>query len=257
MSGGKGGEQTQTVRAEIPRFLRPFIRQGASVGSGALGELENLLRPGADLVAGFDPLQQQAQEQQVAVAGGAGGFLPTAQDALLSTARGDFLHGGPGFDAAVDAATRAAQPHILSTFGRAGRGVSGLGQAALGQAHADAFANLFNQERNRQLNAATALPGIGLAGTNILNQVGGQRQALAQRRLLSPVEQQERLFQTSIGVTPSQSSLFGETTTASLPGGGKAGDALGLGLGLLGLPIGGGASLGGALGSRLFGGLLG
>lgn len=88
-------------------------------------------------------------------------------DALESTAAGDFLFGGDGFDAAVDAAVRRATPGILSTFGAAGAGgaTGGLAQEALGTAAIDAFASQFANERRNQLGAAGQLAGLDLAQT--------------------------------------------------------------------------------------------
>lgn len=88
-----------------------------------------------------------------------------SREALESTARGDFLFGGDGFDAAVDAAIRAARPGIVSTFGRAGAGgaTGGLAQAAVGRSAVDAFARQFGEERGRQLSAADRLGEFGLA----------------------------------------------------------------------------------------------
>ena len=94
------------------------------------------------------------------------GALPDASvGALTRTAQGDFLFGGEGFDAAVEAAVRAATPQVLSTFGRSGAGgaTSGLAQAAIGRAATDAFASQFGQERNRQLAAADTLGRLGLS----------------------------------------------------------------------------------------------
>lgn len=246
--GGKGGEQSSTTTVEIPGFLKPFLRQSVDVGQGALGELEGLIQPGTSLVSPFNQTQRDALRGAEAVGRGAGGFIPTAQQTLLDTAQGDFLFGGEGFDAAVNAATRAAQPGILSSFGRAGRGVSGLGQAAVGQAATDAFASQFGQERGRQLAAAQALPDIGLAGTNILSQVGSQRQAQSQQEELGPVLAMERLLQSALGVTPSQQGLLqGRTQTVSGGGGSKAGDILGTAASVAGLGLGGDVSLLGGL----------
>lgn len=91
---------------------------------------------------------------------------PIAAQALQSTAGGNFLFGGSGFDEAVQAAVRAAAPAITSTFGRAGAGAAtgGLARAAIGQAAIDAFARQFAQERANQLGAAGTLANLGLAG---------------------------------------------------------------------------------------------
>jgi len=247
----KGGDQTTSQTVEIPEFLRPFIEQGANIGGGALGNIEGLLPSGTNLIEGMNPTQMEALNRSEAVARGGGGFLPTAENTLLSTARGDFLHGGAGFNEAVAAATRAATPGILSAFGRAGRGVSGLSQQAIGQASSDAFARLFNDERGRQMHAAAALPNVGLAGANILSRTGAQRQQQAQAQREGPLAAQERLFSNALRVTGAQAPLFGQTTTAPSQGGSKAGDVLGGGLSIAGLATGGGASLGGGLLSSL------
>ena len=140
---GKDSDSETVTRTEIPAFLQPFVKKQAAVGEGALTRLEGMLSgAGADeLVAGFDPLQEEAFGLAADRARGGGGFLPAAERAFLSTAEGvdprsyidpaaygalestasgDFLYGGEGFDAAVEAAVRAAAPGILSTFGGAG-----------------------------------------------------------------------------------------------------------------------------------------
>jgi len=78
---------------------------------------------------------------------------------LESTARGDFLYGGEGFNAAVDAASRAAMPGINTTFAMGGSGAvdGGLAQAARTQAVADAFARQYGQERANQIAAGNRL----------------------------------------------------------------------------------------------------
>lgn len=215
----KGSSESSTA-VDIPQFLQNFLTQGADTASGALGSLQGLA--GQDLVAGFDPVQTQAQELAIQRATEEGGLIPTAQntflqtalgqalsdflpegalstlsgaggplsefipanaleqfgstisggavpsaatEALTGTAQGDFLFGGQGFDQAVEAATRAARPGILSAFGRAGAGgaTGGLAQEAIGTSAIDAFARQFAQERQNQLGAAGTLGGFGLA----------------------------------------------------------------------------------------------
>lgn len=308
MSGGGGGGQTETVtRTEIPPELEPLARQQAQSGVRALRSLQRQLGgAGAEeLVAGFTPAQLQAQQQALGVAGGAGGFIPTAQDVLLQTAQGqelgsfldptalsafqqtaggEFLFGGEGFDAAVQAALNQALPQIASSFAGAGAGgsTSGLAQTAVGQAATDAFARQFAQERanqlsaasalsqlgsaerQRQLGAAQALPGIGLIPSDILAQIGGQQQALAQQQLTAPITAQEILLQASGGGVP-LGALLGQAGTQQAPTGSALGAGLtgGLGGALTGAAIGSavpglgtgfGALLGGGLG--LGGGLL-
>ncbi len=94
-------------------------------------------------------------------------ILPdSAFSSLNDTAAGNYLHGGEGFNAAVDAAIRRAQPGILSTFGAAGRSGSGLAQTAMAQAASDAFASQYANERNNQMAAAGALANINTSNFN-------------------------------------------------------------------------------------------
>ena len=89
--GKKGGsDQTVTQRTEIPEFLVPFVTNQSAIGSRALTNLENQLGDAgaAELVAGFDPLQEEAFNLALSRARGAGGFLPTAEQTILATARG-------------------------------------------------------------------------------------------------------------------------------------------------------------------------
>lgn len=261
--------------------------------------------PGAapeDLVAGLTPAQRRALELGIARAQGAGGFIPAAQQeflrtaqgrdiasfldptalsALQSTAAGDFLFGGQGFREAVDAAVRAAQPHILSTFGGAGRGTGGLAQTAIAQAASDAFAAQFGQERARQLQAASALsglaeaerarqlqaagllPSMAFADTDALLRIGTIQQQQAQRELDAPIMALERLLTLSGAPVPLGATM-GQVVTqpggSSLAGGlagGLGGALTGAQLGSLvpGIGTGLGAGLGAGIG--LLGGLFG
>lgn len=211
-TGTTTGTTRGTSAVNIPAFLRPFLTQQAGVARGALGDLRGLLnRP--ELVAGFTPQQQQAFD----LAGQFGQSAPftTALDALQSTAGGDFLFGGPGQQAFVDAAVRSAQPDVISRFG--GRGGSGLAAASIGQSAVDASANLFNQERQRQLQAAQALPGLSQLPIDLLLQTGGLQQQLAQQQINAPIAAQQQLLQAATGNLP-VSSLLGSTQTGRTTG---------------------------------------
>ena len=215
--GGSKSSNKQSQKTTVPDFLKPFVDQIVGTSSGALGNLQNAA--GGDTVADLNPDQLAALDLARGVAGGAGGFIPTAQQtfldaaqggglenvlppellasisnpgsidvgngvsdvargALESTARGDFLFGGEGFDEAVNAAVRSARPQILSTFGRAGAGgsTSGLAQSAVGQSAIDAFASQFANERRNQLGAAGQLGGFDL--TERGQEIGAQESDL-------------------------------------------------------------------------------
>lgn len=321
--GSKGkGSQKSSVR--VPDFLKPFIGQATGAAGTGLGGLEQLLGGGQDLVADLNPAQLQGLQQATDVAGGAGGFIPQAQQTFLNqaqgndvsnffdpaalsalqeasqgtdlnqfipenalsglnqlatndpsnqgintlqqTAGGDFLHGGAGFDAAVQAAVNSATPHIASAFGGTAGGLSGgLARQAVGDTAIDAFASQFGQERKNQLNAAGALnqntlqgsgalaglgssaqgrqlsaaaqlaglsgqlsnadqqralqaagglPGIGLAGSDILGNVGGQFQGQEQSEIQGPITGFQQLLQAALGGLP-VSDLLGSKTKGS------------------------------------------
>ena len=219
--GGKSGrpiQQTQTTQPSIPGFLSPFLSQGASVANTALGNLSgHLSGAGAqDLVAGFNQDQTTSFDLLRGIANGQGGFLPSALNAVQSTADGDFLFGGQGFDQAVQAAVSTAQPSILSAFGGAGRGTGGLAQAAIAQQATDAFARQFGQERGRQLNAAQLLPQFATFGAGLLGDIGAQQQAQSQRELTAPILAQGSLLSAALGGLP-LASLIGRTQTSTQP----------------------------------------
>ena len=97
---------------------------------------------------------------------------------LQKTASGDFLSGGQGFDAAVQAAVNSATPHIASAFGGTAGGLSGgLARQAVGDTAIDAFASQFGQERKNQLNAAGALNQNTLQGSSALAGLGGDERS--------------------------------------------------------------------------------
>lgn len=302
MGGSVSATQASSkTKAVIPEHLRPFVDQVINTSGDALGAAS--AAASGDQFADLNPDQLAALQSARDVAGGAGGFLPTAQktaldaakgggvgnflppelvaqlqsggggtnvgggigdpsrDALEATARGDFLHGGEGFNAAVEAAQRQAQPGILSAFGGAGAGgaSSGLAQAAIGRSAVDAFASQFGQERknqldaagrlggfglerrgqdigarsgdldrsaegagllaglggderDRQLQAARELPGLGLLDSKILGDVGSQLQGQAQSEIDKPRENQLELLRAALAGIGGTSDLLGSKT---------------------------------------------
>lgn len=99
------------------------------------------------------------------------------------TMNGKYLYGGDGFNAAFDAASRKILPQVNSAFERAGRTGSGLAAQAQTQALGDAFANLYGQERNNQIQSQ----GLALAGTNALGgQLAGERENQLRSMFFAP-----------------------------------------------------------------------
>jgi hypothetical protein len=177
--------QNTMLRAAGGLPVESFLPAGTLEGLSGFGSLESFLPPaaiaaltgaaggGAISPDALSMLTRGAMTSAIPVeATDAAGRILDAElipgattDALRRTAAGDFLMGGPGFDAAVEAAVRSATPGILSTFGRSvGGGTGGLAQHAIGQSAIDAFASQFGVERGRQLSAASELANLGLAG---------------------------------------------------------------------------------------------
>lgn len=282
--GGGGGDQTITMRTEIPDFLKPLAESQAQTAQSSLAQLggsDGLLT--GDTLADLTPQQQQAMQLAEQRALGAGGFLPTFQQQLLETAQGRELSGAgvdqlrqtatgqvidaPGFQSAFESSLRRAQPQIQSAFTLAGRSGGGLESVAQSQAAADAFAGLFNQERERQVGAAsrlgglrdselmrqfeatTRLPPAALADVSILENVGTQLQQQQQQEINAPIAALERLMGLS-GGTLSFNALLGQSQQnpplqrnqlAGTLGGAASGASVGSTFGPWGAVIGGGA----------------
>ena len=148
----------------IPQSIQDALTSAAGAPQNVLDRLQGLPEGVADRLASVSSgLPSFVTDTLV-------GGNQTANNALEATAGGDFLFGGDGFNAAVDAAVRAATPGILSTFGSAGvgAGTGGLAQAAIGQAGVDAFARQFAQERQNQLGAANSLNNQGTQRASVL-----------------------------------------------------------------------------------------
>jgi hypothetical protein len=202
--GGSKSSSKSSEKTSIPDFLKPFMDQIIGTSSDAMSNLaaSSGMDQTADLnpdqleamermrafASGDNNFLKTAQDtaMQAAQGGGANNVLPPellqslmqgggkidtgsgvsdiARGALESTASGDFLFGGKGFDEAVAASVRSAQPHIMSAFGGAGPGgsTSGLARSAIGQSATDAFASQYGDERKNMLGAANTLGGFDL-----------------------------------------------------------------------------------------------
>lgn len=124
-------------------------QSGYRTGLGALTDVSRGV-PGS--------AQAQTTLGTLASGGGVGSYgAPTSQRGLTDTAAGNYLYGGEGFNAALDAATRRILPAVGSSFGGSGRLRSGLAQEALGTGIADAFAAQYGAERALQTGAQNTL----------------------------------------------------------------------------------------------------
>jgi len=158
MAKGESAQSTtQTVAP--PKFLQPYLKDAARDASDIYHGAAPQYYSG-QTYADFSPQTIQALNLQQQRALGGSDVNRAAQNNIQSTLNGDYLYGGPGFNAAFDAAARKINPMVDSNFARAGRSGSGLADVAKTQALSDAFASQYGQERNNQMQAAQLAPGL-------------------------------------------------------------------------------------------------
>jgi hypothetical protein len=170
----------------------------------------------------------------------------------MATMGGDYMSGGPGFNAYADSAWNAVRPQVDSAFEAGGRYGSNLHAESLGKGFGRAMAPLYDAERNRQMGAMAGAPGLAMADytdPTMLQGVGAAREQQAQRFADEPT----RRLQNYMGLIGG--SGYGGTTTTTGGAGsspllGAAGGAMS-GYGMTGSPWGAAAGAGiGYLGSR-------
>lgn len=136
--------------------------------------------------ASFSPQTEKALNltEQRALAGN-----PTQQAAnaeLMRNINGEYLYGGPGFNAAFEAAKSKILPDIQSRFAMGGRYGSGLAREAEAKALANAFAEQYGAERQNQLRAMMFAPEMAAQDYKDLQAlagVGQTREANEQARI--------------------------------------------------------------------------
>ena len=191
-----GGGNTTTTRTEPYAPAEPFLQD-------ILGEAQNIYRsgvgrqffPGSTVVPFADQTQQALNLQQAAALEAA---APSALDQQAANVFSQFASTPQTNQYLSDirsGITSDVLGNIQTQFGGMGRtGTSpGAQQAAargVAQAYAPIAAQISNQERNRQLQAAGALPGIQagmdarrMGAISSLGQVGSAYEDLARRQL--------------------------------------------------------------------------
>jgi hypothetical protein len=187
---GKGPEpsdtQTVTNKVELPPWLDTALQGAAGTAGGIYRGGNPPYYPG-QTVNEFGPDTRQAMGMSRNIAMGGG---PLSTQAALGnfgdTMAGDYLYGGEGFNAAVDAATRKIGTNVHSMFGRAGRHNSGLADAAVAEQVADRFAGLYGDERQRQMQGLTMAPqfdALAYQPSQRLGAVGAAEDAMQADRL--------------------------------------------------------------------------
>jgi hypothetical protein len=270
-SGGTKATGTQTVtnRTELPGFMSEALE----FGTGKARELYDQGQPELYPENTTIPFSQQTEDSlqgMETLARSAFGVDP-AMTEYNRTLGGDYLAGGPGFNAAYQAASDTIVPQVQSAFARSGRTNSGLAQEAQTRALGNAFASLYDNERNRQQGALGMAPGMAnLAyqpAAQLLN-VGRAREEQAGRDLAEKIgryeyEQQapytnlDQFLNRVQGVAPFSGSTSIQTNPLYTNRAASMLGTLGMGLGLAnqaGVFGGGGGSAANAGLSSIFGG---
>lgn len=175
MKGGSDSPQTQSSTTQPWGPQQPYLRRG-------FAEAENAFLNEAPYMMEFDPASRAAHAGILGLAGNSP-LSDSASKMVQDTLRGDYLHGGSGFNAALDAARNEIIPKVQSEFASRGRTGSGLAQTAEAGAIGDKFAGLYENERQNQLRAGQLAPMIDemrYAGFDRMNQVGEERRKLAE-----------------------------------------------------------------------------
>lgn len=178
MPSGGGGTNTQVEKADPWGPQQPYLKGGFQ------GAQEGILnQPGATVVP-FSPETQYGLSQQGNRALQGSPLLGQANDQISSTLRGDYMSGGPGFNAFADSAWSAVRPQVDSQFESAGRYGSNLHAESLGRGFGRAMAPLYDAERGRQMAGAFGAPGLAMADyqdPQMLQAVGAAREGKAQQ----------------------------------------------------------------------------
>lgn len=273
MGGGQSDSQTQTQKTEPWEGQQPYLKQGFKKAEDLFMKQDAPAYFPGNTVVPFSPETNAALNLTTQRALSGSPLQSAANTQLTGTLNGDYLYGGDGFNAAVNAATNKALPQINSKFEGGGRLNSGLAKTAQTQAIADAFASQYGDERTNQQRAMLFAPQMmqqDYADYQQLANVGAAREGMSQSQLAEDVnrynynQQSPNLqlqnymstIQGSYGGTQTNTSPLYRNQGAGLLGGAMGGMSMASSLGAL--P--GMAALGGPwgmAGGAILGGLLG
>lgn len=234
--GGKGPDN-QTITNAPWAAQQPFLTYG-------FDQARNLYNQGAPLTPGFTQQSQIALNDQFNRGQMGSPLNDAAQSGLMSTINGNYLYGGPGFNAAYQAAADKIIPQVDSQFAGSGRLNSGLAETAKTQALGNAFAGLYGQERNNQMQALGMAPqqaSQDYADIAAERDAGQARDTMLQQQAMDPWTRLQ-LYQGSVGgnyggsqTTPITSNPLGGLLGGAIGGGSLFGVPGAIGGGLLGL----------------------
>lgn len=235
MSGGGGSGSTTTVQKADPwngaqPFLLDYMQQAKN-----LSNVPQQYYPG-QTYAGFDPNQQSAYARMAGITTDPNSATNQAIGQLGNTISGEFLPGGSAMrNAIVDPTVQ----QVNSMFSKAGRYGSGAHEQALGQGITQALMPYWDSERQRQMAASVAAPGMEMSALTPQLQAGQAYQDMNQQQIndlmqrfdFQQNEPWNRLTRYASLVSPGAG--FGGTTTgtSTLPQGSRVSGALGGALG--------------------------
>lgn len=203
---------TQVVKNDPPAYLQPYLTKAADASTALYNSGGGFFQ--GSTVAPFSSQTQQALDLTQARALSGSPLERAAQGNIQSTIAGDYLNSNSYLDQALDAANRntirqfreATMPSIQGNFARAGRyGSNSYNNAAQGaqtalaqtlsDTNAKAYADNYNQERTRQMQAigmAPALAAQDFKNLQALQGVGSAYDAQAQAQLRDQVSRAEQ-----------------------------------------------------------------
>lgn len=172
--------QQQKIREALGGAQQLFQNQAYSVApmsSQTLSAINNLTGPNA--TQGYDQAMQALTGQ--------GGPTGDATAYMQKVLRGDFLNSNPYLDDVINRSMADAQSRAISTFGsgsnfRSGAAARGVGDALAGAASGLRYSN-YDDERQRQNEAAGNLSQFGLNSASVLGDLMRGRQAAGETAL--------------------------------------------------------------------------
>lgn len=251
-----GSSKPQTTSTTTVQNSDPWGPQQPYLTTGFQAAINAFLKDRS--MPGFSDESKWAQDAQMQRARNGSPLIGQAQDEVGKTISGDYLYGGKGFDAALEAAKNKIIPGVESRFAQAGRFNSGLARTAEAGAIGDAFAGLYNNERDRMQRGTTIAPELANQDYYDIakaSEVGAQKEQMTEAQRNERRKMIEEYMKTISGnyggTTTGTSTTTGPAGAQKSPwmsalGGGIAGATQG---GMYGGPW--GAGIGGGIGGLL------
>jgi hypothetical protein len=217
--------QTTTTTSEPPKYLLPYLQQGAE---GAAGQYN----AGGTPVTPFSSQTEQALQmaQQRATSGSP--VNQAAQDYTTKTLQGGFMGSNPYLDATFNRAALGTQNQLASQFGRSGRNV-GESQFLRGEQLNNLATNIYGgdyeAERARQQQLVPFAGQVANQDYQDIGQlanVGAQREGLAREYAAAPGQNLDAYLArlqgfpggTVTGQTPMQRNVLGSAMSGASMG---------------------------------------